>query len=113
MGKPDAASGHVVDLHRSPARLGFGDRSRGRDEGGRESLEGQRGQQAHAVELGPSQQRHPGGRCRRVDFGPEGRALGRQHDLVTAQLVEGNPVVGGEGMAVGHDEDPFLVEQRS
>ena len=84
----------------------------GGEDGGAVALEGERGQEADAVELGPGTELDPGGPDRRVDLGPEGGPGGREEELEPSEVAEGDTGHAHQGVVVdGDDEDELLLEE--
>ena len=85
----------------------------GRDDGGAEALEGERGDEAQAVDLGlwaaaRCRPRPPRRRARRGTTVP----FGSSSSSWSARSASVHPAAAGERVAVGRDDDAVLVEQR-
>ena len=75
------------------------------------AVEGQRGDQAHAVQFHRRPQLDP---CRHrgaVDLGAQGGTRGREQQLQLGQALQGERWLGGEGMVGGQHRHEVLVEE--
>ena len=92
----------------------MGGDGRGGEDGRAVALEGERGQQAHAVELGPGPQLHPGRLHGGVDLGPKRRSRARGGGARTGcRSAMSMRVDPRQGVVVDRDhEDEVLLEER-
>ena len=85
----------------------------GGEHGGAVALEGERGQQADAVELDPGPQADAGRLHRRVDLAPKRRARRGEEQLEALEVGEVDLLGTRQGVVVdGDDEDDVLLEER-
>ena len=113
MGDPDTPGQQSVHVDQPEPGAEMGWDGGGRKQGRSVSLEGERRQQAHAVELDPGPQPNAGRLHRRVDLTAKRRARGREQQLEALEVADLDPLGPRQGVVVdGDHEHDVLFEER-